>query len=57
MRHSRLRTHNHTAYISPTSRVDTSGGDELRQRRMDARDGSARLRDAVLAMLERRARG
>lgn len=55
MRHSRLRTHNHTAYISPTSRVDTSGGDELRQRRMDARDGSARLLAATLRYFERRA--
>lgn len=54
---SRLRTHNHTAYISPSRKVDQSGRDEMRLRAKAARDGSARLRDAVLALLERRAEG
>ena len=51
---SRLRIHDHTAYISPTRLVDTSGRDELRLRSSAAREGSARLLAAILRYFEGR---
>lgn len=51
---SRLRIHDHTAYISPTSGIERSGRSDVRERYNAARDGSARLLAAILRHFEGR---
>lgn len=51
---SRLRIHDHTAYISPTSGIERSGRSDVRERYDVAREGSARLLAAILRYFEKR---